>query len=64
MSAWTAALILMALSEAVFRTSILAWRGMTLRRQAPPTVTSQTMASPRPLAGVSGAMMENGERPI
>jgi hypothetical protein len=62
-SAWTAALILMALSEAVFRTSILAWRGMTVRRQATSGVTSETMASPRLLAGVSGAMMENGERP-
>jgi hypothetical protein len=31
--AWTAALVLMALSEAVFRTGVLAWRGYAVRRQ-------------------------------
>jgi hypothetical protein len=31
--AWTAALVLMALCEAVFRTGILAWRGYLVRRQ-------------------------------
>jgi hypothetical protein len=31
--AWTAALVLMALCEAVFRTGVLAWRGYAVRRQ-------------------------------
>ena len=62
-SAWTAALILMALSEAVFRTGILAWRGTAVRRQAPVSVMTRTVGSPRPAVGVSGSMMETGERP-
>ena len=32
-TAWTAALILMAISEATVRTGVLAWRGHTVRRQ-------------------------------
>jgi hypothetical protein len=36
-NAWTSALILMALCEAVGRTSILAWRSMVIRRDAPTT---------------------------
>jgi hypothetical protein len=39
-NAWTAALILMALSEAVVRTGILAWRGAEVRRQAPVSLAS------------------------
>jgi hypothetical protein len=38
--AWTAALVLMALCEAVFRTGVLAWRGYAVRRQQPPVGTS------------------------
>ena len=62
--AWTAALILMALSEAVCRTGILAWRANTVRRQAPaamdfPPVEGRT----RPVAAVSGSMIGAGERP-
>ena len=63
-SAWTAALILMALSEAVCRTGILAWRSTTVRRQAPVAVASGSATRPpRPAVGVSGAMMEHGDRP-
>jgi hypothetical protein len=61
-SAWTAALILMALSEAVCRTAILAWRANTVRRQAPAGVGTRTLGPSRPSVGVSGAMMETGER--
>jgi hypothetical protein len=62
-SAWTAALILMALSEALFRTGILAWRGVVVRRESPVRVDSPTEGSPRPIAGVSGSMMGTSERP-
>jgi hypothetical protein len=54
-SAWTAALILMALSEAVFRTGCLAWRGNVVRRQAPMRADSPTVGTARPLADVSGS---------
>ena len=47
-SAWTAALILMALSEAMFRTSILAWRGHVVRRQAPTGAGYRGWRAPRP----------------
>ena len=50
-SAWTAALILMALSEATFRTGILAWRANAVR-QATVRVAGSTGRSARPLAGV------------
>jgi hypothetical protein len=62
-SAWTAALILMALSEAALRTGILAWRNLALRRVAAGATVSPTPASRRPTVGVSGSMMETGERP-
>ena len=63
-NAWTAALILMALSEAVCRTSILAWRANIVRRQiAGPTGKAfpdgQTVRAGH---GVSGSMMGTGER--
>jgi hypothetical protein len=62
-SAWTAGLILMALCEAVCRTGILAWRSSTVRRQGTATVAGgPTATSPRPAVGVTGAMMEHGER--
>jgi len=61
-SAWTAALILMALSEAVCRTAILAWRANTVRQQPPAGVVTRTAGSSRPIVGVSGSMMETGER--
>lgn len=48
-SAWTAALILMALGEAVCRTGILAWRSTTVRRQLQAAVAAGPAAtSPRP----------------
>jgi hypothetical protein len=50
-SAWTAALILMALSEATFRTGILAWRANAVR-QATGTLAGSTERSARPLAAV------------
>jgi len=62
-SAWTAALILMALSEAVCRTGILAWRSTTVRRQLPVVTSGPATRSPRPAVGVTGSMMEHGERP-
>jgi hypothetical protein len=50
--AWTSALILMALSEAVVRTGILTWRGSTVRRQSPPVVSAKPMmAGPEAGAG-------------
>jgi hypothetical protein len=48
-SAWTAALVLMALSEATLRTGILAWRANAVRRSAV-TVPGPTERSARPLA--------------
>jgi len=63
-SAWTAALILMALSEAVCRTGILAWRAGVVRREAPSGMdVAPTQGLPRPVAAVSGSMMGAGERP-
>lgn len=43
-TAWTSALILMALTEAVIRTGVLAWRSNTVRRQ----MTPPGMLSPMP----------------
>jgi len=62
-SAWTAALILMALSEALFRTGILAWRANVVRQRASMWADLPTAASPRPFAGVTRSMMEIGEHP-
>ncbi len=56
-TAWTGALILMALSEAVCRTSILGWRASMLRR-----TSVSPVSPPSPLVGVSGTMMGRGER--
>ena len=48
-AAWTAALILMASSEAVSRTGILAWRANAVRRQAPTGADfSRTAGHPTP----------------
>jgi hypothetical protein len=60
-SAWTAALILMALSEAVVRTGVLGWRSLGVRRQAALNIASHAGGSRRPLVGVSGSMMESGD---
>jgi hypothetical protein len=62
-NAWTAALILMALSEAVCRTAILAWRANVVRRHTPaPTGTAFPTGK---LSGPvrAGSMMGAGERP-
>jgi hypothetical protein len=40
--AWTSALILMALCEAVVRTGILAWRGSAVRRRQPVPIVATT----------------------
>lgn len=59
-SAWTAALILMALCEVVSRTAILAWRSKAIRQTAALSVTSPQKES-RQSAG--GALVEHyGER--
>ena len=63
-SAWTAALILMALSEAVCRTGILAWRAGVVRRQAPTGMdVAPAQGLRQPVGAVSGSMMGAGERP-
>jgi hypothetical protein len=59
-SAWTAALILMALSEAVCRTGILAWRSTVVRRTAPAGVNVNLLAAQVPVAVGSG--VHDGER--
>ncbi len=62
-SAWTAALILMALAEATCRTGILAWRGMAVRRQASTGAASQRVAGRGPDAGATEVMIGTSERP-
>jgi hypothetical protein len=52
--AWVAALILMAIGEAVVRSAVLAFRGLKLRREA-----GMTTVSPRAVA--SGAMIGSGD---
>ncbi|HUA94589.1 MAG TPA: hypothetical protein VMB82_03590 [Acidimicrobiales bacterium] len=74
--AWTAALILMALSEVVMRTAVLAWRSSILRQGSPlgtpalsssgpaPSATAPSglrSASPRALHGL-WSMMDSGDR--
>ncbi len=54
-SAWTAALILMALAEAVLRTAILGWRGYDLRRKA------QGGVALRSSMATTGAIMGSGD---
>jgi hypothetical protein len=64
-TAWTAALILMAISEATVRTSVLAWRGHAVRRQhllgqvGQPDQADQSLVAPAaaaaPAAGASPA---------
>jgi hypothetical protein len=50
--AWTSALILMAISEAVVRTGILTWRSSVVRRQpAPMAETSPSSAAGEAVAG-------------
>jgi hypothetical protein len=51
-TAWTAALILMAISEATVRTGVLAWRGHTVRRQHQLGQAAPTFATVEP-AGAS-----------
>ena len=60
-SAWTSALILMALCEAMFRTGILAWRATAVRRGASLTGKISMDGDARSMAQVSGSMMETGE---
>jgi hypothetical protein len=45
-TAWTSALILMALCEAVVRTGILGWRSVAVRRQAPAGAVVPTPSEP------------------
>jgi hypothetical protein len=68
--AWTSALILMALSEAVVRTGILTWRGTAARRHALPVVAATSVgagsaadADPAiaPVFGGCRTMMERSE---
>jgi hypothetical protein len=47
---WTAALILMALSEVVMRTSVLAWRSYSLRQGSPFATTGSPSGSSTPSA--------------
>jgi hypothetical protein len=63
-NAWAAALILMALSEAVTRTGVLAWRSLEIRRQAAMSDARPTVESRRTLTGPSQAKMEIGDQPI
>ena len=63
-TAWTAALILMAISEATVRTGVLAWRGHAVRRQhqlaqAPPAFALSPAAqmSPSQMPAPEGSMM-------
>ncbi len=51
--AWTAALILMALCEAVSRTGILAWRGTAVRRRMPVDVPVRVGGTVRATAAAS-----------
>lgn len=50
-AAWTAALILMALSEVVLRTGVLAWRANTRRRGAPGLPALRHSVAGHPAAG-------------
>jgi hypothetical protein len=45
-TAWTSALVLMALSEAVVRTGILGWRAAAVRRRSPVGLPTGTGAAP------------------
>jgi hypothetical protein len=79
-TAWTAALILMALSEATMRTGVLGWRFYSLQGEAPfasSTVTSGSASDPAPFGASfppvrsrvpasSGArsMIDNGDNPL
>jgi hypothetical protein len=62
--AWTAALILMALSEVVLRTGVLAWRTMELRRQGQTGlgITDPAPQARRPVLASARSMIETGER--
>jgi hypothetical protein len=79
-TAWTSALILMALSEATMRTGILAWRsgllvpgaaravGVASATPVPP-VTSRPLSFPpvrsrTPLTSGVGSMMDSGDAPL
>jgi hypothetical protein len=70
--AWTSALILMALSEAVIRTGILTWRSSVVRRQSPALArvspigsTSEAERGPivDPVLAGCGTIMERSEHP-
>ena len=77
--AWTAALILMALSEAVMRTGVLGWRFHALRRSAPVcsghgaatplpeavrSVSFPPVRSRTPVASGVRSMMNSGDGPL
>jgi len=59
-SAWTAALVLMALGEVVARTAVLAWRSTTVRRQAWSGTVVPQVGSVRPVVGA--VRVHDGER--
>jgi hypothetical protein len=78
-TAWTAALILMALSEATMRTSILGWRFYRLGGGAPvaPSATSSTptpapsgpasfppVRNQVPVSACAGTMMDSSDAPL
>lgn len=57
-AAWTSALIIMALSEAVIRTGVLSWRAVSVRRGAVGLPVGLTPAPRRPMVGASRSIME------
>jgi hypothetical protein len=61
-AAWTSALILMALSEAVLRTGVLAWRANSVRRQVAVGLPRATRLAAQPTRGAARSMMGTGER--
>ena len=56
-AAWTSALIIMALSEAVIRTGVLSWRALGVRRGAMHLPVGLTPAPRRPTVGASRSIM-------
>ena len=68
-AAWTDALILMALGEAVVRTGILGWRAYSVRRRPTTAATEAATPFPRasppsPVLSGSRSIMEGSERSI
>jgi hypothetical protein len=60
LTAWTSALVLMALCEALCRTGILAWRGSAIRRQAPESAAPAAAGPGGSIGGLSG--VHDGDR--